>query len=121
MALLFFWDELERQIRIEGVAETVSSEEADAYFASRPRGSQIGAWASDQSRPGATDEGMMERVARYESQFEGQDVTRPAHWLGYRVVPRVIEFWQGGEYRLHHRVVYERDEQGQWLIQRLWP
>ncbi|MCH2153833.1 MAG: pyridoxamine 5'-phosphate oxidase [Phycisphaerales bacterium] len=121
VSLLFFWDELERQIRIEGLVELVSADEADAYFASRPRGSQIGAWASDQSRAGATAAGMNERVAAFESQFDGQEVPRPRHWLGYRVVPRSIEFWQGGAYRLHQRVVYELDERGEWKTQRLWP
>ena len=121
VCLLFFWDELERQIRIEGCVEQVSEEQSDAYFASRPRGSQIGAWASDQSRSGATDEGMAQRTAEYERQFEGKDVPRPLHWRGYRVMPRSIEFWQGGEYRLHHRVVYELDEHGSWKTRRLWP
>ena len=121
VSLLFFWDELERQIRIEGMVEQVCDEEADAYFTSRPRGSQIGAWASDQSRAGATTAGMNERVAKYEQQFDGQEVTRPPHWLGYRVIPRSIEFWQGGEYRLHNRVVYEVNERGECQTERLWP
>jgi len=120
-SLLFFWDELERQIRIEGKVEHVTSEEADAYFASRPRGSRIGAWASSQSRPCADRATLDASIEAIEKRFEGQDVPRPPHWLGYRVIPRTIEFWQGGESRVHDRVVYERCDDGSWSTQRLWP
>ena len=120
-SLLFFWDELERQIRIEGPIEVVSDEEADAYFASRPRGSQIGAWASDQSRECADRETMESRLREVESRYEGQPVPRPPHWIGYRVRPQSIEFWQGGEFRVHDRVVYHVREDGTWSTRRLWP
>ena len=120
-SLLFFWDELERQIRIEGPIEVVSDEEADAYFASRPRGSQIGAWASDQSRACPDRATMEARLKEVESRYEGQPVPRPPHWIGYRVRPRSIEFWQGGEFRIHDRVVYTAQEDGSWSTERLWP
>lgn len=120
-SLLFFWDELERQIRIEGTVEHVSSEEADAYFASRPRGSRIGAWASSQSRPCADRATLDAGIDEAQKRFEGQDVPRPPHWLGYRVIPAKIEFWQGGESRVHDRVVYELEDGGSWSTQRLWP
>lgn len=120
-ALLFFWDELERQIRIEGQVEHVSDEEADAYFASRPRGSQLGAWASAQSRPCPDRAALDAGVAAAQKRFEGDEVPRPPHWLGYRVVPRRIEFWQGGESRVHDRVVYTLQENAGWSTQRLWP
>ncbi|MCH2132653.1 MAG: pyridoxamine 5'-phosphate oxidase [Phycisphaerales bacterium] len=120
-ALLFFWDELERQIRIEGPVEIVSDEEADAYFASRPRGSQVGAWASDQSRPCPDRATMESTLDRVEREHEGNSVPRPPHWVGYRVRPESIEFWQGGTDRMHDRVVYTPDGEGQWVVQRLWP
>ena len=120
-SLLFFWDELERQIRIEGKVEHVTTEEADAYFASRPRGSRIGAWASSQSRPCADRATLDASIETVEKRFEGQDVPRPPHWLGYRVTPQKIEFWQGGESRVHDRVVYELCDDGSWSTQRLWP
>ena len=119
-ALLFFWDVLDRQIRFEGPVAPVADEEADAYFATRPRGSQIGAWVSDQSRPGASEEGMAARVAQVEARFDGGDVPRPPHWTGFRLHPERIEFWQGGEFRLHRRLVYLAAEDG-WITQRLWP
>tara|TARA_B100001059_G_scaffold157118_2_gene156662 strand:+ start:136 stop:735 length:600 start_codon:yes stop_codon:yes gene_type:complete len=120
-SLLFFWDELERQIRFEGTVEHVSCEEADAYFASRPRGSRIGAWASEQSRPCADRATLDAGIEAVEKRFEGQDVPRPPHWLGYRVIPDRIEFWQGGESRVHDRVVYDLRDDGSWDTQRLWP
>ncbi len=120
-SLLFFWDELERQIRIEGKVEHVSPEEADAYFASRPRGSRIGAWASSQSRPCRDRAALDASIVEVERRFEGQDVPRPPHWLGYRVAPERIEFWQGGESRVHDRVVYDLGDDGSWSTQRLWP
>jgi pyridoxamine 5'-phosphate oxidase len=119
-ALLFYWGELERQIRIEGRASRLSSEESDAYFAGRPRGSRIGAWASEQSRPVKDRSILEERVRALETEYEGREIPRPSFWGGYRVEPDTIEFWQGRESRLHDRLVYLRNEGG-WKIVRLQP
>lgn len=118
--LTFFWDVLGRQLRIVGPVERVSDGESDAYFASRPRGSQIGAWASVQSEPLADRAELQARVASLEERYEGQDVPRPPHWGGYRVVADRIEFWQAGEYRLHDRFEYRRVDGG-WSVRRLNP
>jgi pyridoxamine 5'-phosphate oxidase len=118
--LLFHWKSLCRQIRIEGSVEAVSNAEADAYFATRARDSQLGAWASDQSRPldsRATFESRFEDAKR---RFEGQDVPRPAGWRGYRVVPDRIEFWTAREHRLHERRLFTRDGDG-WTEGLLYP
>lgn len=119
-ALVFFWPELERQVRIEGKAEHVSSAESDAYFASRPRENRISAWASDQSRAVGTREEMDERYARWAERFGNEDVPRPLHWGGIRVKPVRIEFWQGRSDRLHDRIVYEHAGT-EWLRMRLQP
>ena len=119
-ALLFYWGELERQIRIEGRASRLSSEESDAYFAGRPRGSRLGAWASEQSRPVKDRSILEERVRALETEYEGREIPRPSFWGGYRVEPDTIEFWQGRESRLHDRLVYLRNEGG-WKIVRLQP
>lgn len=119
-ALLFYWGELERQVRIEGRAERIAAEESDAYFASRPRGSQLGAWASEQSRPVADRAVLEERLREVEDHFGEGEVPRPPFWGGYRVAPESIEFWQGRENRLHDRLVYRR-ENGVWGIERLQP
>jgi pyridoxamine 5'-phosphate oxidase len=108
-ALLFHWKSLRRQVRIEGQVLTVSADMADSYFATRGRDSQLGAWASDQSRPLADRETFEARFFEMTARFEGQDVPRPPHWSGYRVVPRRIEFWQDREHRLHERRLFERD------------
>ncbi len=119
-ALLFYWGELERQVRIEGRVKRVTEAESDVYFATRPRRSQLGAWASEQSRP-VRDRGAMEtRVRELEEEYEGCDIPRPPFWGGYRVEPEVMEFWQGRESRLHDRLVYRRDVEG-WTIERLQP
>jgi pyridoxamine 5'-phosphate oxidase len=119
-ALCFHWQTLERQVRIEGEAEPVASEEADAYFATRARLSQIGAWASKQSRPLSSDAELDERVREMEARFADSKVPRPPHWSGFRVVPRRIEFWRNRAFRLHERLVYEREE-GNWRVTRLYP
>jgi pyridoxamine 5'-phosphate oxidase len=119
-ALCFYWAPLSIQIRIEGRVTKVSDEEADAYFATRERGSQIGAWASRQSEPLETPSALDERVARYEKEFEGKAIPRPAYWSGFRVWPERIEFWKGKPNRLHERHLYTRDGEG-WLIETLYP
>lgn len=119
-ALVFFWKELERQVRISGRVEKVSEEESDAYFHSRPEGSRIGAWASPQSRVIAGREVIEGNVLKYASEFEGKEIPRPAHWGGFRVVPEQIEFWQGRSNRLHDRFQYTR-EHNTWKIERLAP
>ena len=119
-ALLFYWGELERQVRIEGRARRLSGEESDAYFASRPRGSRLGAWASEQSRPVEDRRILEERVRSLDAEYEGREIPRPPFWGGYRVEPDTIEFWQGRESRLHDRLVYLRNE-GEWKIVRLQP
>ncbi|MHC5024856.1 MAG: pyridoxamine 5'-phosphate oxidase [Planctomycetota bacterium] len=121
VSLLLHWDVLNRQVRIEGRAVPVPDDESDAYFASRPRASQIGAWASDQSQPVDTRAELDSRMAAMEQRFEGQDVPRPPHWGGYRVRLDRLEFWQGHPFRLHDRVIYEPDDRGGWRTQRLCP
>ena len=119
-ALLFYWGELERQVRIEGPVSRVSGEDSDAYYASRPRGSRLGALASEQSRVVGSREVLEGRIGSLEAEYEGSDVPRPAFWGGYRVEPGVVEFWQGRENRLHDRIVYRRGD-GDWRIERLQP
>lgn len=119
-ALCFYWAPLDIQVRVEGPVATVSDKEADAYFASRERKSQIGAWASRQSEPLETSTSLDERVARYEKEFNGKDVPRPPHWSGFRVRPDTIEFWKGKLNRLHERHLYTRDGDG-WRIETLYP
>jgi pyridoxamine 5'-phosphate oxidase len=119
-ALCFHWVSLDEQIRIEGRVERLPDDEADAYFATRPRGSQLGAWASDQSQPLPSREFLEEKYRDMERRFEGHDVPRPPFWGGFRVIPSRIEFWYGRSDRLHDRVVYVRDG-AQWRIERLYP
>jgi pyridoxamine 5'-phosphate oxidase len=118
---VFFWQPLERQVRIAGDVTQVSSEESDAYFASRPRASQLGAWASHQSQPVADRATLERRLAETEARFAGGAVPRPPHWGGYRIAPRRVELWQGRVGRLHDRFVYERADGGGFVPTRLEP
>ena len=118
-SLLFTWEELERQVRIDGRVELLPTDECDEYFATRPRGSQIGAWASPQSDVIANRADVEARYAAAEARF-GDHVPRPPHWGGYRVVPEAIEFWQGRINRLHDRIRYRRQDE-RWIIERLAP
>jgi pyridoxamine 5'-phosphate oxidase len=119
-ALVFYWGELERQVRVEGRVARVAEEESDAYFASRPRGSRLGAWASEQSRPVEGREALESRLRELEAEYWGRDVPRPPFWGGYRVEPDAVEFWQGRGNRLHDRFVYRRAGGG-WEVGRLQP
>lgn len=119
-ALLFYWIELERQVRVEGRVERISAAESDNYFQSRPLQSRIGAIASEQSRPVASREELEARFALAEKECGGHP-QRPAHWGGYRLVPDYLEFWQGRPSRLHDRVAYQRQADGAWMRQRLQP
>lgn len=119
--LVFFWKELERQVRITGLVEKVSEEESDLYFNSRPEGSRIGAWASPQSQVIESREWLEEREKTYTKDFTGKPLKRPAHWGGYRVKPVTIEFWQGRPSRLHDRLQYTLQGENSWKIERLAP
>lgn len=119
-ALVFLWVPFRRQVLVEGRAERVSDAEADGYWASRPRESQVGAWASDQSEPLESREVLEARFREIETRYEGCDIPRPEHWTGYRVVPSLIEFWSGRDARLHDRYRY-RGEAGGWTRRLLYP
>jgi len=119
-ALCFHWPETGVQFRIEGRVERAPDERSDAYFASRPRESQIGAWASAQSRPIGSREELIARFEEFSSQFEGRPVPRPPYWGGYRIVPERIEYWRNGDHRLHDRFLYVREGSG-WRVSRLAP
>jgi pyridoxamine 5'-phosphate oxidase len=126
-ALVFYWDRLERQVRITGTVSPVAPDESARYFATRPRPSQLGAWISAQSQPLANRAELEARFAEIEAQHSGEsggsggDVPVPPHWGGYRVAPDTIEFWQGRPSRLHDRLLYTRQAGGAWTRQRLWP
>ena len=120
VALLFHWKSLQQQIRIEGVAEPVTDEEADDYFASRDRGAQIGAWASDQSSPMESRFDLEKRVAEVTAKFGISKVDRPPFWSGFRVIPERYEFWSEGQFRLHERLIYQK-EGTNWRTERLFP
>ena len=119
---LFYWHSLHRQVRLTGIAEKVSAEESDEYFRVRPRGSQLGAWASNQSQPIGSADALRTRFESFERQFgENDDIPRPSHWGGYRIIPQTFEFWQGRENRLHDRILYTRGQDGHWHLNRLAP
>ncbi len=119
--LVFFWKELERQIRITGLVEKVAAAESDAYFNSRPEGSKLGAWTSPQSQVIENREWLDIEEAKKKEAFSGKEIVRPPHWGGYVVKPVIMEFWQGRPSRLHDRIQYTLDEKGEWLIERLAP
>ncbi len=121
-AMCFHWKSLRRQVRIRGSVEVVSDEEADAYYATRPRGSRIGAWASKQSRPLESRFALEKAVAEYTARYAIGEIPRPAHWSGFRIRPTSIEFWHDRPFRLHDRMVFSRDEpEGDWNKTRLYP
>jgi pyridoxamine 5'-phosphate oxidase len=120
-ALTFWWDPLDFQIRIEGPVEKTSAEESDVYFAGRPRGSQLGAWASAQSRVIKGPAELSEAMAVLSAKYEGQPVPRPPHWGGYRVIPQTMEFWINRADRLHDRLCYHREADGRWRVEHLAP
>ncbi len=121
VALLFFWKELERQVRIQGVCQRISAAESDSYFHSRPVGSQLGAWASPQSQVIEAREILEAKTAQLELQYQGLTIPRPPYWGGFRVVPTEVEFWQGRSNRLHDRIYYSRNAADFWKIERLAP
>ena len=118
--LVSHWAILQRQVRVEGVAQRITTEESEAYYHSRPRGSQVGAWASKQSEPLATRKELEDRVKEFEARFEGSEVPLPPFWGGYRLKPRSVEFWQGRASRLHDRIKFVRDGES-WSRHRLYP
>lgn len=120
-ALLFFWKELERQVRIEGTIHKISGEASDTYFHSRPEGSRIGAWASPQSQPIADRQILDDNYQNYQQQFADGNIPRPPHWGGYVVIPQSIEFWQGRSSRMHDRILFTLQAQGKWEKSRLAP
>lgn len=120
-ALCIYWPTLHKQVRVEGEVEAVSDTEADAYFASRPRGSQIGAWTSQQSEPLASRRDLVKRFLKTQARFAGQSVPRPPFWGGYRLVADRIEIWHNQLYRLHDRFEFQRQADGGWTVQRLFP
>jgi pyridoxamine 5'-phosphate oxidase len=119
--LVFFWKELERQVRITGLVKKIDVEESDAYFESRPMGSQVGAWASPQSQVIEGREWLDQQYQKFAVKFNGKEVKRPEHWGGYLVQPVIVEFWQGRPSRLHDRIQYTLEETGLWKIERLAP
>ena len=119
-ALCFYWPSIDEQIRVEGVVERVSDEEADAYFATRDRGSKVGAWASRQSRPLDSRRTLIGRYLKYQAKFAARQVPRPDFWGGYRLRPERIEFWHNQAHRLHDRFLYVREDDG-WKVERLYP
>ncbi len=120
-AMVFLWPSLSRQVRIEGVVTKIDTASSDAYYDSRPRGSQLGAWASPQSQVVEDRQDLEKALAQYTAQYADQQVPRPAHWGGYCLKPDAIEFWQGRPSRLHDRLLYRASQDGEWIIERLAP
>ncbi|MGV3756554.1 MAG: pyridoxamine 5'-phosphate oxidase [Verrucomicrobiota bacterium] len=120
-ALTFLWKEMERQVRVEGTVTKVSAEESEAYFHSRPRNSRLGAWGSNQSEVIANREVLEKNMAEFQARYPGENVPLPPNWGGYMVKPESVEFWQGQRSRLHDRLVYRRQADGSWLVERLAP
>lgn len=121
VSLVFFWKELERQVRIEGMASVLPADKSDAYFYTRPAGSRLGAWASPQSKE-ISDRSILDtNYTQYENQFQGIEIPRPGHWGGYAIDPAVIEFWQGRSSRMHDRIVFTKTPDGMWKKKRLAP
>ncbi|WP_353930290.1 pyridoxamine 5'-phosphate oxidase [Okeanomitos corallinicola TIOX110] len=120
-ALVFWWAELERQVRIAGTVEKISDEESDDYFEVRPHNSRLGAWASNQSEVIANREVLEAQLQAFQDKYENKEVPRPPHWGGFRIIPQEIEFWQGRSSRLHDRLLYTRLNDGGWKIERLSP
>lgn len=121
VCLSFFWPSLERQVIIKGIASKNTEEEAEEYFKTRPRGSQLGAWASNQSRPVSSRKELELQLKKYEQEFENRDVPKPPNWGGYRVSPQSFEFWQGRVNRMHDRILYTPDPENEWKFERLAP
>jgi pyridoxamine 5'-phosphate oxidase len=121
ISLLFHWKSLSRQIRIEGSVEPVTQADADAYYATRARVSRLGAWASDQSRPLSDRTELERRLKQFDEKYPGEDIPRPPHWSGYRVLPDRFEFWQDMPFRLHDRTIFERASDGGWTRGKLFP
>ncbi len=119
-ALVFYWPKVYRQVRVEGLVGAVDDSQSDQYFSQRQQESQLAAWASEQSREIESREYLLARYSEYEAQFAGKPVPRPEHWRGYRLMPQMIEFWQGLDYRLHDRFCY-RNREGSWQLSRLAP
>ena len=119
-AATFLWKTVQTQVHLVGIAKQVTDEEADAYFATRDRGSQVGAWASLQSRPLDSRETLEQRAQDYDQQYQGEDIPRPDYWSGFRLQPESVEFWHGRRFRLHDRFLYFQQD-GQWAEQRLYP
>ena len=120
-ALVFLWNELDRQVCVTGSVERTSRDESEAYFRTRPREARIGAWASEQSRVVASREALDASWRAADERFPGEEVPLPPHWGGFRLLPETIEFWKGREHRLHDRLRYTRGRDGAWMLERLWP
>ena len=121
VAIVFWWPLLERQVRVEGIIEKISDNEADLYFKTRPRGSQLAAWASNQSQVISSRQALDDRFGELEALYKGRDVPRPPYWVGFRLRHSTIEFWQGRPNRLHDRLRYRQIEGGGWILERLSP